>query len=213
MPTASGGSVRFDAGRDVVRGLAQAGGRDLQVHAGRDIAQPSDMDSDGSPSALILANENTAARAGARRDLQLGALQSSHALNGSWISGLEADASARVVATAGNLGYQSVAGLGQLQQRGAGCAAHAGHTAAPQGSIAIGQAPGGPMPLIQQAQSAETRLDLLAQNHVEVAASLQVNASWTQGVAYHDASGQDTDSLTGEGSPAVPGWRCWPTTT
>ncbi|MBT9595139.1 MAG: filamentous hemagglutinin family protein [Vitreoscilla sp.] len=199
-----GGSVRFDAGRDVVGGLAQAGGRDLQVQAGRDIALPADPDADGSPSALILANENTAVRVGSRRDLQLGALQSSHALNGSWISGLEADASARVVASAGDLGYQSVAeplASDNASNAVLGVLPTQVTLAAPQGSIAIGRAPGGPMPMIQQAQGAETGLDLLAQNHVEVAASLQVNASWTQGVAYHDASGQDTDSLTGEGLP------------
>ena len=194
-----GGSVHVTAGRDVVGGVLQAGGRDLSVTAGRDVAWGGQGDRPG----LTLAHEDTAVRVQGRRDVTVGSSVSSHGLDGRWFSGLTPTASLGIQAAGGDLVYradreQSTDNNPSSETRNL----WPGQVllAAPSGDVRLGaeRAEGA---IIQQAEGASTRLDLLAGANLTLRADLQVNARWTQGVAYHDAQGQDTNSLNGSGLP------------
>ncbi|HEX5682705.1 MAG TPA: filamentous hemagglutinin family protein [Ideonella sp.] len=203
-----GGSVRVTAGRDVIGGIVQSGGRTLDVQAGRDVAwaeNPALTDAGATTPGLLLAHENTAVQVNARRDLTLGADVSSHALNGRWISGFDGDASLTLRASGGNLLYRADAEPDTYENT-------AGDSltvnllpsrvlmAAPSGSLRLG-ADASAAPIIQQAENTAARLDLLAAQDLALRTDLQINATWSQGVAYHDDSGQDPLSLGGQGLP------------
>lgn len=194
-----GGSVRVAAGRDVVGGVLQAAGPTLQVSAGRDIVWGAAGDRPG----LGLAHADTAVRVQARRDATLGAVVSGHALDGHWVSGLDGGASLNVLATGGDLVYRADKELatndnpsGDTRNLWPGQVT----LAAPSGALTVGadRAEGS---IIQQAERAEVTLDLLAGTDLLLRSDLQINSRWTEGVAYHDAQGQDTNSLNGAGLP------------
>ncbi|WP_374569272.1 filamentous haemagglutinin family protein [Ideonella sp.] len=203
-----GGSVRVTAGRDVVGGIVQAGGRALSVQAGRDVAwaeNPALAEVGATTPGLLLAHENTEVQVNARRDLTLGADVSSHALNGRWVSGLDGEASLSLRAAGGQLSYRADAEP-DTYDNSAGDSLTVNLLpsqvlmAAPSGAMTLG---GGnaAAPIIQQAENPAARLDLLAAQDLALRTDLQLNASWSQGVAYHDDSGQDPQSLNGQGLP------------
>ncbi|WP_374673712.1 filamentous haemagglutinin family protein [Ideonella sp.] len=204
--TYGGGSVRVSAGRDVVNGVVQAGGAALVVDAGRDVAwrERPVLTVESSPSpGLLLAHEDTAVRVSGRRDVTVGASTSSHALDGEWISGLAPQASLHVLAAGGALQYRADAELPSAENMGQPTfQLWPGQVtmAAPSGSVTLSGG-GSSAPVIQQAESAAVRLDLLAGGSVQVDTDLQVNASWSQGVAHHDSSGSDPLSVDGSGLP------------
>ncbi|HSI47456.1 MAG TPA: filamentous hemagglutinin family protein [Ideonella sp.] len=200
-----GGSVHVQAGRDVVGGLVQAGGRELTVQAGRDVAWQENQaltDRHAITAGLQLAHENTTMDISARRDLTLGADVSSHAVDGAWISGLDGAASLTLRAAGGDLQYRADAEpLSPLNPGGAAFNLLPTQVlmAAPSGSLSVGGF--GASGVIQQAEGASARLDLLAGRDLTLATPVQVNASWTQDVSYNDASGIDAQSVTGQGLP------------
>ncbi|GAA0755126.1 hypothetical protein GCM10009107_32300 [Ideonella azotifigens] len=202
-----GGSVHVQAGRDVVGGLIQAGGRELTVQAGRDVAWQENQaltERGAITAGLQLAHENTTMDISARRDLTLGSDVSSHAVDGRWISGLDGQASLSLRAAGGDLRYRADAEPDTpLNTAGDAQTVNLLPTqvlmAAPSGSLQVGGYLAAPV--IQQAEAAAARLDLLAGQQLTLATSLQVNASWTQGVSYQDDSGIDAQSLNGQGLP------------
>lgn len=194
-----GGSVQVAAGRDVVGGVVQADGPSLSVSAGRDVAWGGSGDRPG----LVLVQADTSTQVTARRDLTVGAASSSHALDGRWISGLAPDASLQLLSVGGDLVYRAdreketdANPSGETRQLWPSDV----RLLAPSGALQVG-ADRTFGAIVQQPEQAAVRLDLLARSDLGLRADLQVNATWTQGVAYHDARGQDTDSLTGAGLP------------
>ncbi|NDY94050.1 filamentous haemagglutinin family protein, partial [Ideonella livida] len=191
-----GGSVRWQAGRDVVNGVVQAGGAALTVRAGRDIAfqTQAGLGPGDDQHALVLAHADTAVHLGARRDLTVGSLQSTYALDGRWLAGLDTQATLNAVATAGDLVWrtdkETEHGLdGEFFAAPLMLLPGQVRLAAPSGDLSLA-GPWGIGSLVQQAQQADTRLDLVAGQDLRLQDGLQVNAArLSGGLAWFHADG------------------------
>jgi filamentous hemagglutinin family protein len=102
-----GGDVFVQAGRDVVNGQFSAAGDTLRVSAGRDILSQTQLKyvRDEQVSGFSVYHENTAVDIAARRDVDMVSSTTLFGVDGQWISGLDGDASLRVVAAGGSLTY------------------------------------------------------------------------------------------------------------
>lgn len=114
----SGGSVRVQAGRDIVDGMYESGGAQLSLQAGRDIAYRS-FNPATQPGTRVYF-ENGAIQVNARRDITLAQLSSrfadyeraSGAISESRnIQGLDGDASASVVSAGGDFTFKYTASI------------------------------------------------------------------------------------------------------
>ncbi len=106
----AGGDLQWQAGRDIVGGLAVAGGRHLQLQAGRDIAwqAQAELGAQVTPG-LQVVTATTDAQLIARRDLDLGDLQSSAGVGGVWLAGVSGQDRLRAQALGGDLTVRGVA--------------------------------------------------------------------------------------------------------
>ncbi|MEK8032694.1 filamentous hemagglutinin family protein [Ideonella sp. DXS29W] len=172
----SGGSVRVEAGRDIVDGMYESGGAELTLRAGRDITYRTEPGSSINQVGTRVYYENNDIHIDARRNVDLAKLSArfanyESALNGSNIQGLDGDARAQVTAIGGYLSLNNLAqstgndiGLMLLPDRT--------HLAAPSGSIDIAAQ------LLQQPQN-DGELTVLAGHHLSMHDSLTVNATQT----------------------------------
>lgn len=211
VATLGGGDARIDAGRDIVGGGASAGSSgywttdaagaatprrfeagQVAVHAGRDIRSGEyygggdrmTLQAGGRIASVILAYEDTAVDAAGRGDVTLRALRSAFGIGGRWLWGLDGDASARVVSTAGDLRLQQQVQGGLAEGEEAGVLVPARTLlAAPQGSVAIEG------PLTQQPVDDGT-LAIVAGQDVTTSQIVAVNATRGSdlGVGYVDGS-------------------------
>lgn len=161
----TGGSVRVQAGRDIVDGMYEAGGALLDLQAGRDVAARA-----GNPYAqpgTRVYYENGAVHVDARRDVTLSTLTSRY--NIARLQGLDGQASATVQATAGNLllNEKAIFAMDDIELL-------PDHTrlAAAHGDVTIESA------LLQQPQS-DGELVVLAGGNLTVADTVTVNATQT----------------------------------
>src|SRR5574343_1260904 len=106
----AGGELQWQAGRDIVGGLAVAGGRQLRLQAGRDIAwqAQTDLGAQVTPG-LQVVTAATEARLVARRDLDLGDLQNSAGVGGVWLAGVSGQDRVQAQALGGDLTVRGVA--------------------------------------------------------------------------------------------------------
>lgn len=192
-----GGNVRVQAGRDVVNGIVQAGGRALEVRAGRDVAfraTPGLIAAD--QTGLEMVYENTDVRIDARRHLTLGSVQSAYGLAGQWLSGLDADASLSVLARSGDLVYRNDAEStfdpvgDQSFDTPLVLLPAKVRMAAAAGSLSLHNDFVGGAYMLQQPQTRGAQFELLAARDLFVDQQLQVNAETAAPPDFHGRDGQ-----------------------
>ncbi|MFO1338094.1 MAG: filamentous hemagglutinin family protein [Burkholderiaceae bacterium] len=170
-----GGSVQVRAGRDIVDGVFEAGGEQLVLAAGRDIAQR-DNGAQLNPGTRVY-HEGGAVHVDARRDLTLAQLGSRYANYGNGdsasqnIQGLDDGARATVTAAAGHLRLSADATVYNEDNALIALPDHV-HLAAPNGTLAIDA------PLLQQ-PAADGSLVALAGQGLAMHGDLVVNATQT----------------------------------
>lgn len=170
-----GGSVQVRAGRDIVDGVFEAGGGQLALAAGRDIAQR-DNGAQLNPGTRVYLEDGTA-RIDARRDLTLAQLSSRYANYGNGdnasqnIQGLDDGARAVVAASAGQLRLSADATTYNEDNTLLALPDHV-RLAAPNGRLAIDA------PLLQQ-PAADGSLVALAGQGLAMRGDLVVNATQT----------------------------------
>jgi filamentous hemagglutinin family protein len=136
-----GGSVFVEAGRDVINGQFAASGDTLRVAAGRDI-DTNRLDPDAAIQAVgfEVFHENTAVDIAARRNVDMLSSTTLFGVGGQWISGLDGDASLRVVAASGSVSYAPMPNQNLTSGVGESTFLMTPHAliAAPQGGLFLG---------------------------------------------------------------------------